>query len=246
MNAAPSFGRRSSTQPVPLRPGPGAAPKSEPPPTPFTPASSAPEEAIIELRNICLARLDPTAVAAMPEERLTADVERLIAEIATERRVQLNAREQRALAGELVDDILGLGPLEPLLEDETVSEIMVNGPEKTFIERSGKLMMSHVRFRDTQHLSNICQRIAAGVGRRIDESSPMVDARLRDGSRVNIVFPPLALDGPYCTIRKFGKKSIDFAQLIGGEIGGHEIRRRFVTSDALARPPFAPMLWLAG
>ena len=83
------------------------------------PVSSAPEEAIIELRNICLARLDPAAVAAMPADRLTADVERLISEIATERRIQLNAREQRALAGELVDDMLGLGPLEPLLEDET-------------------------------------------------------------------------------------------------------------------------------
>ena len=216
MSTGPSFGRRMSTQPVPLRPGPSGGPKTEPPPSPqpFMPVSSAPEEAIIELRNICLARLDPTAVAAMPEDRLTADVERLISEIATERRVQLNAREQRALAGELVDDILGLGPLEPLLEDETVSEIMVNGPEKTFIERSGKLMMSHVRFRDTQHLSNICQRIASGVGRRIDESSPMVDARLRDGSRVNIVFPPLALDGPYVSIRKFGRKDIDFDKLI--------------------------------
>ena len=207
----PSFGRRSAPALVPLRPS--APPKSEPPPSPVS-GSSAPEEAIIALRNVCLARLDPAAVAAMPEDRLTADVERLISEIATERRTQLNAREQRALAGELVDDILGLGPLEPLLEDESVSEIMVNGPEKTFIERTGKLMLSHVRFRDVQHLSNICQRIAAAVGRRIDEASPMVDARLRDGSRVNIVFPPLALDGPYVTIRKFGHKSIDFDQLI--------------------------------
>jgi pilus assembly protein CpaF len=176
--------------------------------------NAAPEESIIELRNICLARLDPAAVAAMPEDRLTADVERLISEIATERRVQLNAREQRALAGELVDDILGLGPLEPLLDDETISEIMVNGPEKTFIERSGKVVLSNVRFRDTMHLANICQRIAADVGRRIDESSPMVDARLRDGSRVNIVFPPLALDGPYLSIRKFGNKNIGFNKLI--------------------------------
>ncbi|HUN42573.1 MAG TPA: CpaF family protein [Acetobacteraceae bacterium] len=219
----PSFGRRSAPTLVPLRPS--APPKSEPPPPPQPPASSAPEEAIIELRNICLARLDPTAVAAMPEDRLTADVERLISEIATERRIQLNAREQRALAGELVDDILGLGPMEPLLEDESVSEIMVNGPEKTFIERSGKLMLSHVRFRDTQHLSNICQRIAAAVGRRIDEASPMVDARLRDGSRVNIVFPPLALDGPYVTIRKFGRKTIDFDQLVEWKAMSRQVAR---------------------
>ena len=259
MSTGPSFGRRMSTQPVPLRPGPSGGPKTEPPPSPqpFMPVSSAPEEAIIELRNICLARLDPTAVAAMPEDRLTADVERLISEIATERRVQLNAREQRALAGELVDDILGLGPLEPLLEDETVSEIMVNGPEKTFIERSGKLMMSHVRFRDTQHLSNICQRIASGVGRRIDESSPMVDARLRDGSRVNIVFPPLALDGPYVSIRKFGRKDIDFDKLIEwkamtrqvarvleiasqGAAEHHHFRRHRVRQDDAAERDVAP------
>ena len=208
----PSFGRRAGAPPVPLRPA-AAPPKPEPAAHVHVP-SAAPEESIIELRNICLARLDPAAVAAMPEDRLTADVERLISEIATERRVQLNAREQRALAGELVDDILGLGPLEPLLDDETITEIMVNGPEKTFVERSGKVVLSNVRFRDTMHLANICQRIAADVGRRIDESSPMVDARLRDGSRVNIVFPPLALDGPYISIRKFGNKNIGFDRLI--------------------------------
>ncbi|HTB42280.1 MAG TPA: CpaF family protein [Acetobacteraceae bacterium] len=210
----PSFGRRAGAPPVPLRPA-AAPPKPEPAAHVHVHVpSAAPEESIIELRNICLARLDPAAVAAMPEDRLTADVERLISEIATERRVQLNAREQRALAGELVDDILGLGPLEPLLDDETITEIMVNGPEKTFVERSGKVVLSNVRFRDTMHLANICQRIAADVGRRIDESSPMVDARLRDGSRVNIVFPPLALDGPYISIRKFGNKNIGFDRLI--------------------------------
>jgi pilus assembly protein CpaF len=113
-----------------------------------------------------------------------------------------------------VHDILGLGPLEPLLEDESINDIMVNGPARTFVERHGKVVLSTVKFRDRQRLSNICQRIASAVGRRIDESSPMVDARLADGSRVNIVFPPLALDGPYISIGKFSKKSIDFAKLI--------------------------------
>src|SRR5579859_4188181 len=92
---------------------------------------------------------------------------------------------------------------------------MVNGPERTFVERGGKVSLANIRFRDQAHLSNICQRIAAAVGRRVDESSPMVDARLKDGSRVNIVFQPLALDGPYLSIRKFGKQHIDFARLIG-------------------------------
>jgi pilus assembly protein CpaF len=179
------------------------------------PASpTAPSSAIIELRMLCLTRLEPALIAGMSSERLTDDIERLISEIATERRVNLNAREQRELAEELVNDITGLGPLEPLLADDTVNDIMVNGPQKIFVERRGKVFLSSVRFRDVAHLINVCQRIAAGIGRRIDESSPMVDARLKDGSRVNIVFPPLALDGPYVSIRKFGKKVMDIEQLI--------------------------------
>ncbi len=159
-------------------------------------------------------RLDANTVAFMTPERLTSDIERLISEIATERRIQINRREQRALATELVHDILGLGPLEPLLEDDSINDIMVNGPDRTFVERRGKVVLSNVKFRDTAHLASICQRIASSIGRRIDESSPMVDARLKDGSRVNIVFPPLALDGPYMSIRKFGRKAVDFAQLV--------------------------------
>ena len=176
--------------------------------------SVLPEASVSDLRAVCMSRLDANAVAFMAPERLTGDVERLISEIATERRIQINRREQRALATELVHDILGLGPLEPLLDDDTINDIMVNGPDRTFIERQGKVVLSGVKFRDTAHLASICQRIASSVGRRIDESSPMVDARLKDGSRVNIVFPPLALDGPYLSIRKFGRKPIDFAKLI--------------------------------
>jgi pilus assembly protein CpaF len=211
----PSFGRRGP---------PPAAPAIAPTPKPAAPAHAeqaaptpqlrVPSDAIGELRAICMARLEPAAVASMPHDLLTADMERLVSEIATERRVQLNGREQRALANELVHDIVGLGPLEPLLEDDTINDIMVNGPNRTFIERGGKVEMANIRFRDTQHLANICQRIAAAVCRRVDESSPMVDARLKDGSRVNIVFMPLALDGPYLSIRKFGRKVIDFARLI--------------------------------
>ena len=173
-----------------------------------------PVQAINEIRALCLSRLEPGAVAGMSSERLAADMERLISEIATQNRIQLNAREQRGLATELVHDIVGLGPLEPLLADDTISDIMVNGPDRVFIERKGKTVRSSVRFRDTQHLAGICQRIAAAVGRRVDDSSPMVDARLADGSRVNIVFQPLALDGPYVSIRKFGKKPIDLAKLV--------------------------------
>jgi pilus assembly protein CpaF len=175
----------------------------------------APSAAMAELRMHCLTRLDPASIAGMPSDRLIDDIECLISEIATERRIHLNAREQRELAEELVNDITGLGPLERLLADDSINDIMVNGPKKIFVERRGKVFQSNAQFRDVPHLVNVCQRIAAGIGRRIDESSPMVDARLADGSRVNIVFPPLALDGPYVSIRKFGKKVMDFAQLVG-------------------------------
>ncbi len=175
-----------------------------------------------ELRSLCLSRLDPSAVAGMTPERLAAEVERLVADIATEQRIQLNAREQRRLSQDLVDDMLGLGPLEPLLEDDAITDIMVNGPERIFVERRGKVALTSVRFRDRQHLANISQRVAAKVGRRIDESSPMVDARLLDGSRVNIVFPPLALDGPYLSIRKFSRRQIDIAKLVSfGSLSVH-------------------------
>jgi pilus assembly protein CpaF len=169
---------------------------------------------IAELRALCLTRMDATAVASLQPERLLIEVERLISDLATERRVQLNGREQRDLAVELVDDMLGLGPLEGLLMDESITDIMVNGPNHTFVERSGKLVQLPVRFRDWAHLINVCQRIAASVGRRVDEASPMCDARLKDGSRVNIILPPLAIDGPSLSIRKFSKKPIDFEKLI--------------------------------
>ncbi len=211
---APRFGRRLE----PVEPRAQAQPETPAPAPPPPPAGSGqgapPPDSIAELRTLCLARLDPAVVSNMPSEQLRSDIERLISELASLNRFQINAREQRALAVELVHDILGLGPLEVLLDDDAVTDIMVNGPARTFIERAGKAMLSDVKFRDTSHLIGICQRIAAAVGRRIDESSPMVDARLKDGSRVNIVFPPLALDGPYLSIRKFARRKIDLARLV--------------------------------
>ncbi|MDE2575897.1 MAG: CpaF family protein, partial [Rhodospirillales bacterium] len=209
----PAFGRRAApSETVAAKPDPAPAAAVLAASAAATPPTAEP--LIAELRAMCLSKLDPSAVATQPAEVLIPQVELLISEIATERRIQLNGREQRQLATELVDDMLGLGPLEPLLEDESINDIMVNGPNSVFVERRGKVFAAAVRFRDTAHLINVCQRIAAAVGRRVDESSPMVDARLKDGSRVNIVVPPLALDGPYVSIRKFSKKSIDFAKLI--------------------------------
>jgi pilus assembly protein CpaF len=125
--------------------------------------------------------------------------------------------EEAALAAELTDDMVGLGPLEPLLQDDTVTDILVNGPSDVYVERQGKLEKTPARFRDTQHVVNIAQRIASAIGRRIDEASPMVDARLADGSRVNIVLPPLVLNGGTISIRKFPKQNITLEQMVRQE-----------------------------
>ena len=208
------FGRRRTEADAPRmsEPMPGIA---DPLPAAIPTAHAAPLHAVRELRDLCLSRIEPAVVATLSPERLEEEVERLLGSLATERRTQLNAREQRALAADLVHDMIGLGPIETLLEDDSINDIMINGPHRIFVEKGGKTVLSSVRFRDTAHLCSVCQRIAAAVGRRIDEASPMVDARLKDGSRVNIVFPPLALDGPYVSIRKFGKKTIDLQRLIG-------------------------------
>lgn len=212
MNATPMFGRRR-TEAEALAPRPAAPAAPTPPAAPIIPVPST-SDSLSELRTLALSQLDPAAAASLPAERLSPEIEKLVADIATERRIQLNAREQRQLASELVNDMLGLGPLQPLLDDEGIADIMVNGPDKVFIEKGGRVTLSNVKFRDAQHVANICQRIASTVGRRIDESSPLCDARLLDGSRVNIVFPPLALDGPYVSIRKFTRKKIDFQRLV--------------------------------
>jgi pilus assembly protein CpaF len=160
------------------------------------------------IRAELMARINPAAAARMPAHQLRAEIAQIVGEIATETRVQLNEREESALALELVDDMVGLGPLEPLLNDDETTDILVNGPFDIYVERRGKLEKTRVRFRDELHLVNVAQRIASAVGRRIDEASPMVDARLADGSRVNIVLPPLVLNGGCISIRKFGKRVI--------------------------------------
>src|SRR5690606_14303352 len=132
----------------------------------------------------------------------------IVSEILTEHKIQLNLIEQRELVEMMVNDMLGLGPLEPLLADERVTDIMVNGPKQVYVERGGKLELTDVQFRDNRHVMNIATRIVARGGRRVDESSPLGDARLEDGSRVNIIIPPLAIDGASISIRKFSKKRI--------------------------------------
>jgi pilus assembly protein CpaF len=167
-----------------------------------------------QIREELLKRIDPAAASRVSRRMLQAQIAIMVSEIATEQKVQLNELEEAALAAELTDDMVGLGPLEPLLQDDTVTDILVNGYSDIYVERRGKLEKTPARFRDTQHVVNVAQRIAMGVGRRIDESSPMVDARLADGSRVNIVLPPLVLNGGTISIRKFPTQNITLETMV--------------------------------
>src|ERR1700720_2287062 len=166
------------------------------------------------IRTVLLSRIDPTVAGRIPRAALRREVAKLVNEIATEDRVQLNKLEEMALAADLSDDMVGLGPLEPFLDDEDITDVLVNGPFDIYVERNGKLEKTSARFRDAQHLASIAQRIATAIGRRIDEASPMVDARLADGSRVNIVLPPLVLNGGSISIRKFPKRSLTLEMMV--------------------------------
>ncbi len=165
------------------------------------------------LRAKVLEQLDPAAAAQLPREQLRAQIKPMIHDIANSERIHLSAAEETQLALELTDDMVGYGPLEMLLADDGISDIMVNGPHRVFVEVKGKVLPSPVRFRDAQHVATIAQKMVGTIGRRVDESSPLCDARLPDGSRVNVIFPPLALDGPCISIRKFARMRIDFAAM---------------------------------
>lgn len=159
---------------------------------------------------ILLERIDIAKALEMPRSDLAAQITEVVDEILAEKQIQLNQMEQRDLVTLLLNDMLGLGPLEPLLADEAVTDIMVNGAKQVYVERGGKLELSGVTFRDDSHVMNIATRIVSRIGRRVDESTPLVDARLEDGSRVNVIIPPLAIDGPSISIRKFSTKKITF------------------------------------
>ncbi len=160
--------------------------------------------------------LDLSMVGELDEELLAQEMRRLGEEICLERGKSLSADEQRRMIQELMDEIFGLGPLEGLMRDPTVSDVLVNGPHEVFVERRGRLERADVVFADERHVMRIIQRVVARVGRRIDEVSPMVDARLLDGSRVNAIIPPLALDGPKLSIRRFGTRPLASADLLAG------------------------------
>jgi pilus assembly protein CpaF len=166
------------------------------------------------VHHACIARLGPELFASETTDDLEERVMRTVMEQLALDRTPLTREERRQIVADIADDILGYGPLEPFLRDDTVTEIMVNGPSKIFVERTGKIEATDASFVDDGHLLRIIDKIVSQIGRRVDESSPMVDARLPDGSRVNAIIPPLALKGPTLTIRKFSRDPYTMDDLI--------------------------------
>ena len=172
------------------------------------------QEMKARLHRAIINRMDLTKLGQLDPEQLHAEVSRLVEDMIAAENAPLSVTERERLIGEVRHELFGLGPLEPLLADPEVCDILVNSPKKVYIERRGKLELTSVEFKDDEHLMRVIERIVSTVGRRIDESSPMVDARLTDGSRVNAIIPPLSLDGPVLSIRRFGAEPLRMSSLI--------------------------------
>jgi pilus assembly protein CpaF len=172
------------------------------------------QEMKARLHRAIINRMDLTKLGQLDPEQLHAEVSRLVEDMIAAENAPLSSGERERLIGEVRHELFGLGPLEPLLADPEVCDILVNSPKQVYVERRGKLELTNVEFKDDEHLMRVIERIVSTVGRRIDESSPMVDARLQDGSRVNAIIPPLALDGPVLSIRRFGAEPLRMASLI--------------------------------
>jgi pilus assembly protein CpaF len=167
-----------------------------------------------DIHRTLISKLDLEKLSRVNTGQARQAVSGMVDEIIVDRGVPLNFAEQERINAEMLDEVFGLGPLEPLLADPTISDILVNDKSHVFIERAGRLQKVNTTFRDDRHLLQIIDRIVSGVGRRVDESSPMVDARLADGSRINAIIPPLALDGPALSIRRFGTGPLAANQLV--------------------------------
>jgi pilus assembly protein CpaF len=202
--------KRSNTPPPAARPsGKGTNP------APLAPGRDVLyQELKSRVHNRLFEVIDFGRIATVSEERVRVDIATATVQILEEEKFLLTLEERDAFVKEIQDEVFGLGPLEPLLQDPTVSDILVNGCADIFVERRGKLEKTVARFRDDAHLMRIIEKIVSAVGRRVDESSPLVDARLQDGSRVNVIIPPLALDGPTMSIRRFGADPLMVEDLI--------------------------------
>jgi pilus assembly protein CpaF len=164
--------------------------------------------------NSLLEMMDLSLISTLPEDQARAQIREIASQLMNEQSATLSMEQRLQVVRCIEDEVMGLGPLEPLLADKSVSDILVNGYDNIYVERKGKLSKTNIRFNDDRHLMNIIDRIVSAVGRRIDESSPMVDARLKDGSRVNAIIPPLSLDGPSLSIRRFAVELLTIEDLI--------------------------------
>ena len=166
------------------------------------------------LHRTLINRMDLTKLSALTPDQVHAEVSRLAEAVLAQEAMPLSVSERDRLVNDVQHELFGLGPLEPLLKDPTISDILVNSHDTIYIERRGKIEATNVRFKDDEHLMRVIERIVSSVGRRIDESSPMVDARLQDGSRVNAIIPPLSIDGPVLSIRRFGSDPLKMSMLV--------------------------------
>jgi pilus assembly protein CpaF len=166
------------------------------------------------LHRMLINRMDLTKLATLTPEQVNAEVSRLAESVLAQEAMPLSSSERERLVNDVQHELFGLGPLEPLLADPTISDILVNSHNTIYVERRGKIEVTNVAFKDDEHLMRVIERIVSSVGRRIDESSPMVDARLKDGSRVNAIIPPLSIDGPVLSIRRFGAEPLRMDSLI--------------------------------
>src|SRR2546427_7075890 len=164
-----------------------------------------------------LNKIDLERVATVRDERTRAQAHAVIQGLVASLQTPLSSRERERLSLEVLDEVFGLGPLEPLLQDPSINDILVNGHQLVYVERAGILEETNIRFKDNAHLMHIIEKIVSAVGRRVDESSPMVDARLADGSRINAIIPPLAVDGPHLSIRRFGHIPIGENDLLASQ-----------------------------
>ena len=178
---------------------------------PLSPAEKQCKEVVYQR---LLKVMDLSLISSLPDREARSQIREICERLLTDEQAPLNLASRQTVVKRIEDEVLGLGPLEPLLIDRTVSDILVNGASQVYVERRGKLELTDVRFNNDAHLINIIDRIVSAVGRRIDESSPMVDARLKDGSRVNAIIPPLALDGPSLSIRRFAVELLSIEDLI--------------------------------
>jgi len=200
-----------------VRAEPVAAPVETPQVVIETPAPHVSDEQLdmrLRLHARLIEEIDLSKLGELDEGEMRRQVRRLVGDFARDSRLALNTAELDQMGEEVFDEMVGLGPIEPLLKDESINDILINGPFQVYVERRGELELTPIRFRDNDHLLRIVNRIVAAVGRRIDESSPMVDARLADGSRVNAAIAPIAIDGACVSIRKFSKKPLSFERLV--------------------------------